>query len=117
MEIRGRAEQRLTLSLLPRLQAPWWLLLPVAMALLLAAVAYDRATGASDTAASLTIATGAALTATIAFQSVAAASPTFRELFGASIVGALLGGPIGGLVAWSFRGARRESKRARPRAG
>ena len=42
LEIRGRAEQRLTLSLLPRMQAPWWLILPVATGLLLAAVAYGN---------------------------------------------------------------------------
>ena len=102
--MRGRAERRLTLGLYPHTQLPLLVSIPVAGLLILAAVAFDRSTAAGETAASLTIATAAALTCTFAFQSVASPQPTFRELFGATIVGALVGGPIGGLVAWSFKG-------------
>lgn len=104
LSMRGRAERRLSLGLYPHTQLPLWLSLPFAAGLILAAVAFDRATAAGETAASLTIATAAALTSTFAFQSVASPQPTFRELFGATIVGALVGGPIGGLVGWLFKG-------------
>ncbi len=102
--MRGRAERRLTLGLYPHTQLPLWLSIPIAAALVVAAVAFDRATAAGETAASLTIATAAALTSTFAFQTVASPQPTFRELFGATIVGALVGGPVGGLAAWLFKG-------------
>lgn len=102
--IRGRAERRLTLALYPHAQLPLWLSIPVAAGLILGALAFDRATGAGETAASLTIATAAALTTSFAFQSVASPEPTFRELFGATIVGALVGGPVGGLIGWFFKG-------------
>lgn len=104
MAIRGRAERRLTLSLYPHAQLPLWLSVPFAVGLLLAGVAFDRATGSGETSASLTIATAAALTTSFAFQTVASPEPTFRELFGATIVGALVGGPIGGLIGWLLQG-------------
>ncbi|MDG2303826.1 MAG: hypothetical protein P8R42_04070 [Candidatus Binatia bacterium] len=104
MAIRGRAERRLTLSLYPHTQLALWVSIPLAAALILAGVAFDRATGSGETAASMAILTAAALTSTLAFQSVASPQPTFRELLGASIVGALVGGPIGGLVGWLFKG-------------
>lgn len=104
LTMRGRAERRLTLGLYPHTQLPPGLSIVVAGALVLAALAFDRATGAAETAASLTIATAAALTCTFTFQTLASPQPTFRELFGATIVGALVGGPIGGLVGWVFKG-------------
>jgi hypothetical protein len=73
-------------------------------ALLTGAVLFDRATGAGETAASLVIATAATFVGSYAFPGIGSPNPTFRELAGAAIVGALIGGPIGGLVAWSSRG-------------
>ena len=104
LTMRGRAERRLTLGLYPHTQSPLGLSALVAAALLLGALAFDRATAAGQTAASLTIATAAALASTFTFQTLASPQPTFRELFGATIVGALVGGPIGGLVGWIFKG-------------
>ena len=116
MALRGRAERRLTVSLYPHTQPPLWLSVPIAAALILAAVAFDRATGAGETAASLTIGTAAALIAMFAFQSVASPQPTFRELFGASIVGALVGGPLGGLTSWLFEARHSIRNRTTSRA-
>lgn len=104
LTMRGRAERRLTLGLYRHTQLPLWFSASFAAGLILAAVAFDRATAAGETAASLTIATAAALTSTFAFQTLASPQPTFRELFGATIVGALVGGPIGGLASWLFKG-------------
>jgi hypothetical protein len=100
----GDAEDRLTLSLYRHVLPPLWITVLLCSSLLVAAVAYDRATGAGDTAASLAIATGAALTGAYAFPTVSSPHPSFRELIGAAIVGALLGGPVGGLVAWLLGG-------------
>lgn len=116
MALRGRADRRLTLGLYPHTQLPFWVSIPLAVSLVLAAVAFDRATGAGETAASLTIATAAALTAMFAFQSVASPEPTFRELFGATIVGALVGGPIGGLTGWLFKARGSSRNRSVTRA-
>jgi hypothetical protein len=116
LSVVGQAEPRLTLSLYRHTLPPLWATLLICAALLVAAVVYDRATGAADTAASLAIATGAALTGAYAFPSVSSPHPSFRELFGAAIVGALLGGPVGGLVAWLL-GSRLPFPAYRPRSG
>jgi len=104
LRVEGHARPTLTLSLYRHLLPPWWLTLLLGAALLAGAVLFDRATGAGDTAASLVIATAAAFVGAYAFPGIGSPNPTFRELAGAAIVGALVGGPIGGLVAWSSRG-------------
>jgi hypothetical protein len=104
LEVEGQAEQVLTLSLYRHLLPPWWMTLLLGAALLTGAVLFDRATGAGETAASLVIATAAAFVGAYAFPGIGSPNPTFRELAGAAVVGALVGGPIGGLVAWSTRG-------------
>ncbi|HEY8517895.1 MAG TPA: hypothetical protein VIS07_20480 [Candidatus Binatia bacterium] len=103
LRIDGQAERRLTLSLHPHRLPSWWLTLLIGAALLAGAVWFDRATGAADTAASLVIATAASFVGAYTFPSIGSPQPTFRELAGAAVVGALLGGPIGGVVAWSTR--------------
>jgi hypothetical protein len=104
LKVEGQAEQLLTLTLYRHLLPPWWMTLLFGAALLTGAVLFDRATGAGETAASLVIATAAAFVGAYAFPSIGSPNPTFRELAGAAVVGALVGGPIGGLVAWSTRG-------------
>lgn len=104
LRVDGHARPALTLSVYRHLLPPWWLTLTLGAALLLGAVLFDRATGAGETAASLVIATAAAFVGTNSFPGIGSPNPTFRELAGAAIVGALVGGAIGGLVAWSTRG-------------
>ncbi|MEW6273368.1 MAG: hypothetical protein AB1689_29160 [Thermodesulfobacteriota bacterium] len=104
LRVEGQAERVLTLSLHPHRLPPWWLTLAIGASLLAGAVLFDRATGAGETAASLVIATAASFVGAYTFPSIGSPQPTFRELAGAAVVGALLGGPIGGLVAWSARG-------------
>ncbi len=104
LHVVGQAEDRLTLSFYPYRMPPLWLTALLSIALLLAAHVYDHATGAGATAASLTIATAATLTGAFAFPTLSSPHPSFRELVGAAIVGALVGGPIGGLTAWLLRG-------------
>ena len=104
--VHGQAAQRLTLGLRPDPQPGWLLVVPAATLLLLGAARYDRETGAGRTAASLTIATGAALTGALAFPWMGSVDPTFRDLLGAMVIGALLGGPIGGAAAWALGAAR-----------
>lgn len=116
LHVVGQADDRLTLSVYPYRMPPLWLAALCSAGLLLAAQIYDRATGAGTTAASLTIATAATLTGAYAFPTLSSPHPSFRELVGAAIVGALLGGPIGGLVAWVLRGRLPlPSYRPRPR--
>jgi hypothetical protein len=116
LSVVGHAEERLTLTLYEHALLPLWATMGMCAALLVAAVAYDRATGAGETAASLAIATGAALTGAYAFPSVSSPHPSFRELVGAAIVGALLGGPLGGLASWLLSG-RLPIAAYRPRSG
>src|SRR5262249_28112873 len=97
LSVSGQASSVLTLSLYRHGLLPPWVQLAIGIALLLGAVAFDRATGASETAASMAVATGTAVTGAFAFPSIGSPHPTFRELAGAAIVGGLLGGPIGGL--------------------
>jgi len=104
LRIEGQAAPILTLSIYRHLLPPWWLTILMGTVLLTGAVLFDRATGAGETAASLVIATAAAFVGTYSFPGIGSPNPTFRELAGAAIVGALIGGPIGGLVAWSSRG-------------
>lgn len=104
LEVEGQAQQVLTLTLYRHLLPPWWMTLLLGAALLAGAVLFDRATGAGETAASLVIATAAAFVGAYSFPGIGSPNPTFRELAGAAVVGALVGGPIGGLVAWSTRG-------------
>lgn len=104
LRVEGHARPVLTLSVYRHLLPPWWLTVLLGAALLAGAVLFDRATGAGETAASLVIATAAAFVGAYAFPGIGSPNPTFRELAGAAIVGALVGGPIGGLVAWSSRG-------------
>jgi len=103
LRIDGHARPALTLSVYRHLLPAWWLTVVLGAALLAGAVLFDRATGAGETAASLVIATAAAFVGTYAFPGIGSPNPTFRELAGAAIVGALVGGPVGGLVAWSTR--------------
>jgi hypothetical protein len=117
VSVKGQAADYLTLSFYAHILPPWWLSLPVALVLLAGAVVYDRHTGAGDTASSMVITTAAALTGAFAFPSIGSPHPTFRELIGAVIVAALVGGPIGGLTAWLFgRRAEAESPKSRARA-
>lgn len=104
LQVEGQAQQVLTLSVYRHLLPAWWMTLLLGAALLAGAVLFDRATGAGETAASLVIATAAAFVGAYAFPGIGSPNPTFRELAGAAVVGALVGGPIGGLVAWSTRG-------------
>jgi len=104
LSVEGQAAPMLTLSVHPHLLPPWWMTVLLGAVLLGAAAWYDRATGAGETAASLVIATAATFVGAYTFPSIGSPHPTFRELAGAAIVGALVGGPIGGLVAWSARG-------------
>jgi hypothetical protein len=104
LRIEGQAQPVLTLSLYRHLQPPWWMTLLLGSVLLTGAVLFDRTTGAGDTAASLVIASAAAFVGANAFPGIGSPNPTFRELAGAAVVGALVGGPLGGLVAWSTRG-------------
>jgi hypothetical protein len=104
LRVDGQARPILTLSLYRHLLPPWWMTLILGAVLLAGAVTFDRATGAGETAASLVIATAAAFVGAYAFPGIGSPNPTFRELAGAAIVGALVGGPIGGLVAWWSRG-------------
>lgn len=103
LRVEGHARPVLTLSLYPHLLPSIWLVAALGIGLLGAAVLFDRATGAGETAASMVIATAAAFVGAHTFPGIGSPNPTFRELAGAAIVGALLGGPIGGLVAWSTR--------------
>ena len=104
LRVEGQALPVLTLTMYPHLLPSWWQTILLGGLLLAAAVLYDRATGAGETAASLSVATAAAFVGAYAFPGIGSPNPTFRELAGAAIVGALIGGPIGGLVAWSTRG-------------
>ena len=104
LQVEGQAQQVLTLSVYRHLLPAWWMTLLLGAALLAGAVLFDRATGAGETAASLVIATAAAFVGAYSFPGIGSPNPTFRELAGAAVVGALVGGPIGGLVAWSTRG-------------
>lgn len=104
--VHGQAEPILTLGLRPDPQPGWLLVAPAACLLLLGAARYDRQTGAGRTAASLTIATGAALTGALAFPWMGSVDATFRDLLGAVVIGALLGGPIGGAAAWALGATR-----------
>ncbi len=103
VRVDGHADPVLTLSLYPHLLPRWWVTVLLGAALLSGAVWFDRATGAGDTAASMVIATAATFVGAYTFPSIGSPQPTFRELAGAAVVGALVGGPIGGLVAWSTR--------------
>lgn len=114
-QVRGQAQERLTIGLRPHAQPPLWLSIAAGLLLLLGAARFDRASGAGRTAASLTIATGAAWAGALAFPAIGSVEPTFRELFGAVIVGALLGGPLGGVAAW-LMGARRARTAKGPHA-
>jgi hypothetical protein len=104
LHVKGQARPILTLSLYPHLLPTWWETVLLAVALLAGAILFDRATGAGETAASLVVATAACFVGAYAFPGIGSPYPTFRELAGAAIVGALVGGPIGGFVAWSARG-------------
>ena len=98
--VRGQAENKLTIGLRRRTQPPIWLLVTVAAFLFLGASRFDRASGAGRTSASLTIATGAVVVGSVSFPAIGSVDPTFRELLGAIIIGALVGGPLGGVMAW-----------------
>jgi len=104
LRVEGQAGPILTLTMYPHLLPTWWQTILLGIALLAGAVAFDRATGAAETAASLAVATAACFVGAYAFPGIGSPNPTFRELAGAAIVGALVGGPIGGFVAWSARG-------------
>ncbi len=113
LNVIGRAEPVLELTLLPATRAPLWVLAAGGVLLAVAALAFDRATGAGATAASATILTGAAVVGTAAFVHLAEPAPGFRELFAALVIGALLGGPAGGLLAWLGGAARKEKSHGR----
>lgn len=115
VEVEGRLAGPMNLSLFPPRNVATRIFLPIGGLLLVAAVLFDRATGTGATASSLSIATGAALTASFSFGAMAPAEATFRELFGASIIGALAGGPIGGLALWIASRQSPANRRARPR--
>jgi Ca2+/Na+ antiporter len=104
LRVDGQARPILTLSLYRHLLPPLWMTVLIGAVLLAGAVVFDRATGAGETAASLVIVTAAAFVGAYAFPGIGSPNPTFRELAGAAIVGALVGGPLGGLVAWWSRG-------------
>ena len=108
LQFSGQAEPRLTIVARPsgRMGLGWRI--TVGLLLLLGAATYDRASGAGRTASSLTIVTGAALVSTVSLQAFGSADATFRELFGAVVAGALMGGPLGGLAAWIL-GARKDT--------
>jgi hypothetical protein len=116
IEVTGDAGPDLTLSVYRHAFPPWWAGLGAAALLLAGAVAFDRATAAGETAASMSVATGTALTGALSFPSVGSPHPTFRELAGAAIIGGLVGGPIGGLVSWTFR-QRPRGTTSKPRTG
>jgi hypothetical protein len=116
MSISGQASNVLTLSIYRHTLPEVWAQIVIGIGLLAAAVAFDRATGAGETAASMAVATGTAVTGAIAFPSIGSPHPTFRELAGAAVVGGLVGGPIGGLFGWLFgRPARPTEARKRSR--
>ena len=115
LELDGSLAGPLSLSLFPPREVAPGVFLGLAALLLAAAVLFDRATGTGATASSLSIATGAALTASFSFGAMAPAEPTFRELFGASIIGVLAGGPIGGLALWIAARKRPAQRRNRRR--
>jgi hypothetical protein len=103
LSVSGDAAPVLTISVHRHALPPWWVGLGAAALLLAGAVVFDRATSAGETAASMAVATGTALTGAFSFPSIGSPHPTFRELAGAAIVGGLVGGPIGGLVGWTAR--------------
>ncbi len=113
LNVIGRAEPVLELALLPSTRAPLWFFAAGGALLAAAALAFDRATGAGATAASATILTGAAVFGTAAFVSLAEPAPGFRELFAALVIGALVGGPAAGLVAWLGGATRRGNSHGR----
>ncbi|HZR83120.1 MAG TPA: hypothetical protein VFD92_18645 [Candidatus Binatia bacterium] len=115
LSITGDAPPLLTISVYRHTLPPWWVGLIAAAALLAGAAVFDRATGAGETAASMAVATGTAVTGAFSFPAIGSPHPTFRELAGAAIVGGLVGGPIGGLVGWWFRRRVGAARRARAR--
>jgi hypothetical protein len=104
LRVEGQAQPILTLTLYPHLLPSWWQTALLGVALLAGAILFDRATRARETAASLAVATAVCFVGAYAFPGIGSPNPTFRELAGAAIVGALVGGPIGGFIAWSARG-------------
>jgi len=116
LSVSGDAAPGLTISVYPHALPPWWVGVAAAALLLAGAVAFDHATGAGDTAASMVVATGTAVTGAFVFPSLGSPHPSFRELAGAAIIGGLVGGPIGGLVGWVFRQPAKTARR-RSRTG
>lgn len=117
LRVEGQARPILTLSVYRHLLPSWWVTILAGAALLGGAVLFDRTTGAGETAASLVIATAATFVGAYSFPGIGSPNPTFRELAGAAVVGALIGGPIGGLVAWSLRGRQAAAGAALSRRG
>ena len=108
LQVTGQAQPRLSIVARPDNRWPMSWQLPVGAMLLLGAALYDRSSGAGRTASALTLVTGAALVSVLVFPVLGAADATFRELFGAIVAGALVGGPVGGLDAWIL-GARKDT--------
>lgn len=115
LAVHGQAAPLLTVSLYRHRLPPWGVGLALGAALLAGAVLFDQATGSGDTAASMVVASGTAVTGAFTFAGFGSANPTFRELAGAAIIGGLVGGPIGGLVAWTSRRRFAAASRARSR--
>lgn len=115
LSVSGQAAPVLTISAYRHAMPPWWIAFGGAALLLFGAVAFDRATAAGETAASMAVATGTAVTGALAFPSIGSPHPTFRELAGAAIVGGLVGGPIGVLVGWRWRRGVGHAQRTRAR--
>lgn len=113
--VKGQAEDRLSLTLHRHRLLPGWMTLALAVLLLVGALVFDARTGAGDTAASMVIATAAVLCGSSVFPYVGSPNPSFREMIGAVIVAALVGGPLGGLVAWLFRRRTEDAAGRRPR--
>lgn len=108
LDFRGQALDRLSIIARPNVRQPLALQLILGLALIAGAAVYDRASGAGRTAAALTVVTGAAVVSVLVFPNLGAADATFRELFGAIVAGALVGGPVGGIAAWIL-GARKDT--------
>jgi hypothetical protein len=104
----GQAQPRLTIIARPNGQFPLALQRLLGGLLLLGAATYDKVSGAGRTASALTVVTGAALVSVLSFPALGASEATFRELFGAIVAGALVGGPVGGLAAWIL-GVRKDT--------